>query len=229
MSSFKGNIINQIEQFGVGKIFTFSDLEFPRSKVSNVAVILSQLSKEQKIKRIEKGAYYKPQISKLGLGILPVYQDEQFEYLTNKFGGYITGAYIYNKFGLTEQVATMITIATPTPFRRFKFKNLNIESVKAYHINYDDVYLLRLLDAIKDIKQIAGASQSQVYERIITLHISKLEYFDIEKLVLLAMNYPPRVRKVLSDIMEDMDLQKLQQELIETILPTTRFDFNYKQ
>ena len=34
--------------------------------------------------------------------------------------------------GLTEQVATTITIATPNPVRRFRFKNLDIECVKAY-------------------------------------------------------------------------------------------------
>ena len=39
------------------------------------------------------------QKSVLGLGKLPVYQDEQFRYLTEKLNGYITGAYIYNKMG----------------------------------------------------------------------------------------------------------------------------------
>ena len=40
---------------------------------------------------VEKGAYYRPKKSVLGLGKLPVYQDEQFRYLTEKLNGYITG------------------------------------------------------------------------------------------------------------------------------------------
>ena len=50
---------------------------------------------------IEKGVYYRPRKSVLGLGKLPIYQDEQFRYLTQKLNGYITGAYVYNKMGLT--------------------------------------------------------------------------------------------------------------------------------
>ena len=65
-------------------------------------------------------------------------------YLTEKLNGYITGAYVYNKMGLTEQVATTITIATPNPVRRFRFKNLDIECVKAYCMVYPDESLLSI-------------------------------------------------------------------------------------
>ena len=33
---------------------------------------------------LKRGAYYRPKKSVLGLGKLPVYQDEQFRYLTEK-------------------------------------------------------------------------------------------------------------------------------------------------
>ena len=111
----------------------------------------------------------------LGLGKLPVYQDEQFRYLTGKLNGYITGAYIYNKMGLTEQVATTITIATPNPVRRFRFKNLDVECVKAYCMDCSDESLvpyLRLLDAIKDMKRIPGTTGQDIYNRV------KSQYFN---------------------------------------------------
>ena len=156
MASFRKEILGQIERIDTGRIFTFRDLSFEMEKTANVAVLLSEQSRKGVLVRVEKGAYYRPKKSVLGLGKLPVYQDEQFRYLTEKLNGYITGAYIYNKMGLTEQVATTITIATPNPVRRFRFKNLDIECVKAYCMVYPDESLvpyLRLLDAIKDMEQ----------------------------------------------------------------------------
>ena len=125
MASFRKEILGQIERIDTGRIFTFRDLSFETEKTANVAVLLSEQSRKGVLVRVEKGAYYRPKKSVLGLGKLPVYQDEQFRYLTEKLNGYITGAYIYNKMGLTEQVATTITIATPNPVRRFRFKNLD--------------------------------------------------------------------------------------------------------
>lgn len=161
MASFRKEILGQIERIDTGRIFTFRDLSFETEKTANVAVLLSEQSRKGVLVRVEKGAYYRPKKSVLGLGKLPVYQDEQFRYLTEKLNGYITGAYIYNKMGLTEQVATTITIATPNPVRRFRFKNLDIECVKAYCMVYPDESLvpyLRLLDAIKDMKRIPGTT-----------------------------------------------------------------------
>ena len=83
MKSFKTDIYSQIDNIPEGRIFTFGDLSFPQSKLANIAVILSNLTKEKKLARIEKGAYYKPRPSSLGLGALPVYQDEKLNYLTD--------------------------------------------------------------------------------------------------------------------------------------------------
>ena len=175
MASFRKEILGQIERIDTGRIFTFRDLSFETEKTANVAVLLSEQSRKGVLVRVEKGAYYRPKKSVLGLGKLPVYQDEQFRYLTEKLNGYITGAYIYNKMGLTEQVATTITIATPNPVRRFRFKNLDIECVKAYCMVYPDESLvpyLRLLDAIKDMKRIPGTTGQDIYNRV------KSQYFN---------------------------------------------------
>lgn len=232
METFKSNIINQIEKIEDGKIFTFQNLSFPMAKFAHVAVILCNLNKEGKILRAERGAYYKPRKSKLGLGVLPIYQDEQFNYITNKLNGYLTGAYIYNKLSLTEQTATIITIATPTPVRRFKFKNLEFECVKAYvYGNFDTetIHYLRLLDAIKDIKHISGCTEQDIYGKIKQLHLQTFSHEALNNLVSLAIHYPPRVRKVLSDMMGDLQCFELQNRLIETILPTTRFELSYQR
>ncbi|NDV81554.1 DUF6088 family protein [Bacteroides sp. 51] len=230
MKSFKENINKQIDSIESGEIFTFKDLMFPYDKFAHVAVILSQKNKKGELVRIEKGAYYKPKKSTLGLGSLPVYQDEQLKYLTEKLDGYITGAYIYNKMGLTEQVPSVITIATPKPIRRFNFKKLVIETVRSYihePANDDILLYLRLLDAIKDIKKIPGRTEQDVYESLKQRYFENYDYPVLNKIVSLAVSYPPRVRKILGDILEDMNYTDLQKELSQTIIPTTRFDLHY--
>ena len=138
MASFRKEILQQIEQIDVGRIFTFRDLSFPNDKLANVAVFLSEQSKKGILMRVEKGAYFRPRKSALGLGTLPVYQDEQFRYITQKLDGYITGAYIYNKMGLTEQVAKTITEANHKPVRTIRIKKLDLKSEKNYNAAYKD-------------------------------------------------------------------------------------------
>jgi hypothetical protein len=230
MESFRKNILRQIEQIDAGRIFTFRELSFDLGKTANVAVLLSELSRKGMLVRVEKGAYYRPRKSALGLGNLPVYQDEEFRYLTEKLGGYITGAYIYNKMGLTEQVATTITIATPSPVRRFSFKKLDIECVKAYSLEYREesqIPYLRLLDAIKDMKSIPGTTVQDVYDRVKSQYFSKYDMAELGKIVSLSRSYPPRVRKAVADILGDIGQPQLQSEVSKTILPTTRFNLSY--
>jgi hypothetical protein len=165
------------------------------------------------------------------LGVLPIYQDEQLNYLTRKLDGYLTGAYIYNKMSLTEQAPSIFTIAMKQPVRSFKFKKLSVECVKAYVDTPDDentLYLIRMLDAIKDLKYIPGTTPQQAYDRIFALHISHLSQVNLEKTVSLSMAYPSRVRKVLSDMLKRNNHIDLSKQLVNTICPTTRFDLPYK-
>jgi hypothetical protein len=231
MESFRSEILSQIEVVPEGRIFTFQNLVFPIDKFANVAVLLSELTKKNKLNRIEKGAYYKPRESKLGLGMLPVYQEEQLNYLTNKLGGYLTGPYIYNKMSLTEQVPTVITIAVHQPVRPFKFKKLFIKCVKAYvNGSYSDeiLRLLRILDAIKDLKHIPGISPQIAYNKIFYFHLQPLSSKELERLTSFAMQYPARVRKILSDMLERNKNYDLKKQLVGTICPTTRFDLPYE-
>lgn len=231
MASFRREILGQIERIDAGRIFTFRDLSFDPDKTANVAVLLSEQSRKGELKRIGKGAYYRPKKSALGLGELPVYQDEQLRYLTEKLNGYVTGAYVYNKMGLTEQAATTMTIATPSPVRSFRFRNLEIECVKAYCPdcrNENLIPYLRLLDAVKDMKRIPGTTGQDIYDRVKSLYFNRYSPMELEKTVSLAKSYPPRVRKAVADILGDIGQASLQAEMKKTLLPTTRFRLDYK-
>jgi hypothetical protein len=231
MASFRKEILGQIERMDTGRLFTFRDLSFDAEKTANVAVLLSEQSRKGLLVRIEKGVYYRPKKSVLGLGHLPVYQDEQFRFLTEKLNGYLTGAYIYNKMGLTEQVATTITIATPKPVRRFRFKNLDVECVKAYCMNFKDASLvpyLRVLDAIKDMKRIPGTTERDVYNRLRGQYFSRYSPSELKRIVSLAKNYRPHVRRVVADLLGDVGSPALQKEIELTLSPTTRFNLAYQ-
>jgi hypothetical protein len=128
-------------------------------------------------------------------------------------------------------VATTINIATLKPVRHFRFKNLDIESVKAYSLAYHDeanIPYLRLLDAIKDIKHIPGSTQQDIYERIKNQYFKDFSMPELIEVVSLTKDYPPRVRKIVADMLGEIGQQDLRQELTRTILPTTRFNLNYK-
>jgi hypothetical protein len=216
MVSFRKVILGQIEQFDAGRIFTFRDLSFNIAKTANVSVLLSELSRKGLLVRIKKGVYYRPKMSALGLGELPVYQDELLRFLTEKLNGYLTGAYVYNKMGLTEQVATTITIATPKPVRRFRFKNLEVECVKAYCMDFRDESLvpyLRVLDAIKDMKRIPGATEDDVYNRLRSQYFNRYSPSELTRIVSLAKNYRPYVRRVVANLLGDIGHPELCQEI----------------
>lgn len=51
---------------------------------------------------------------------------------------------------------------------------------------------------------------------------------ELIKVVSLAKDYPPRVRKIVADILGEMGQYDLQRKIANTVLPTTRFNLNYK-
>ena len=100
--------------------------------------------------------------------------------------------------GLTEQVATTITIATPNPVRRFRFKNLDIECVKAYSMDYPDESLvpyLRLLDAIKDMKRIPGTTGQDIYNRVKSQYFNGYSLPELEKNRIFGEKLPATCQK----------------------------------
>ena len=78
------------------------------------------------------------------------------------------------------------------------------------------------------MKHIPGTTEQDIYDRIKDRYFSKYTRQELEKAVSLAKKYPPRVRKVIADILGDIEQSILQAEMAKTLLPTTRFNFIYK-
>lgn len=229
--SFRKNIIKQVERIEKGKLFTFKNLNFATQKKPNVAVVLSELAKKGLVIRAEKGTYFRPKPSLLGLSRRPLDYQEKLNYITNTLDGYITGPYVFNQMQLTEQVPMVITVATPKPVRNFVKMNIRVECVKSYVNDLDSInlYYLRLLDAIKSIREIPGTKPSDVYVRLMNFHFKKLREQELEEINKLALNYPPRVRRIMIDINRDLGYQEKSIILSDTINSNTHFKTTFNR
>ena len=61
-----------------------------------------------------------------------------------------------------------------------------------------------------------------------SLYLPPTSIQELIKVVSLAKDYPPRVRKIVADILGEMGQYDLQRKIANTVLPTTRFNLNYK-
>ena len=123
---------------------------------NNVKEILNRLNKENIIKTAYKGIYYIPKTNIFGEVPLPNNKIIQYKYLTDKLGnvkGYITGANLFNKVGLTTQVPNIIDIVTNECKKNNKYENKNLNVIirkPKIEINKDNYKYLQLIDLIEN-------------------------------------------------------------------------------
>lgn len=123
---------------------------------NNVKEILNRLNKENIIKTAYKGIYYIPKTNIFGEVPLPNNKIIQYKYLTDKLGnvkGYITGANLFNKVGLTTQVPNIIDIVTNECKNNNKYENKNLNVIirkPKIEINKDNYKYLQLIDLIEN-------------------------------------------------------------------------------
>ncbi len=85
------------------------------SILKNINVILNRLKNEGIIRAEYKGVYYKPIYTKFGEMSLDINKLRKLKYLEDRNGnikGYIVGAKLFNKLGLTTQVPNVTDIVT---------------------------------------------------------------------------------------------------------------------
>lgn len=124
--------------------------------LKNINVILNRLKNEGIIKAAYKGIYYIPKTNIFGEVPLANSKIIQYKYLVDKFGnvkGYITGANLFNKVGLTTQVPNIIDIVTNECKNNNKYANkyLNVIIRKPkIEINNENYKYLQLIDLIEN-------------------------------------------------------------------------------
>ena len=123
---------------------------------NNVKEILNRLNKANIIKTAYKGIYYIPKTNIFGEVPLANSKIIRYKYLVDKFGnikGYITGATLFNKAGLTTQVPNVIEIVTNECKNNNTYENkyLNVAIRKPkIKINNDNFKYLQFIDLIEN-------------------------------------------------------------------------------
>lgn len=144
------------------------------SVLRNVNVILNRLKNEGIIKVEYKGVYYKPIISMFGEVPLNTNKLRKLKYLEDKDGnikGYIVGAKLFNKLGLTTLVPNVTDIVT----NECKYHKQYDERLRTYitkpkiEITNENYRYLQFIDILdnKDNIHIEAKNADEILYRII--------------------------------------------------------------
>ena len=217
-------IKNRINRFPKGYVFTYSDfVERVESKEALVKA-LNRLVVSGRIVKLAKGRYYKPVQSPFGE--LPPDQYQAVKDLLERSGkviGYLTGLSIYNSFGLTTQVGSIIQIGRNEVRSSFKRGRYTISFVKQKNsITKENIPLLQLLDSLRFIKNIPDSSV-QGSCGILQNLISDLSEKEQKTMVRLAMKYPPATRALLGATLCDLGRDEITARLRKSLNSLTSY------
>lgn len=206
-----------------GRIFNYTLLSKDLSKKAIVQA-LSRASRNGEIVRMSKGKYYKPRKTRFGL--LRPDEDEIIRSLTEKNGkptGYLTGLALYNRLGLTTQIANELLIA--------RKGRLPVKNIYGYQIRFADrvisitkksIPLLQLLDVLRDINDIPDTTADKTVTEIVEL-FKKLTAEQWMHLLKLALQYNPATRALLGAIAEKYFPSQKTSLLMESLNPLTKY------
>lgn len=212
-----------ITRFEPGKVFTYSDLSAYLSSPDTTMKAISRLVQNGYIKRLSKGQFYRPKPGIFGEQQLSDAEKlKTFMYRHGKLSGYITGAGLYNRLGLTTQVPKTITIASDKSPQRKNLGNIELKLVKAKApVSEVNRPYLEILDVLCDLKKIPDSDPSVVL-RLMAENLSKLDKKSLDELAQLSENYPPVTRALLGLLTATVD-KNFASALKRTLNPTTRY------
>jgi len=202
-------------------LFTYDDI--PIDNKQGVAIELSRLFKKGIIKKVSKGKFYKPKKRPFG-DIEPSSSEKIQSFIKSKDDVvYETGVNSFRKLGLTTQVSKATTVATNGSYKKVDIDNIEIKFVpKRVDISKEDILLVQILDALKDITKIPATTPEQafVYIKDIVSELSKDEQL---KLCEYAKKYTPRTRALLGAIFKEIGVWEFAYELKQTLNPLTKY------
>ena len=224
-------IRKKIKSLPEGKTFGYDDLRIAKDDYTTAAKALERLQKEGLIKKVSKGVFYKPEQTVFG-ELKPDYNELLRPYLfeNGKRVAYETGTSLYNRLGLTTQMAFRIKIASRGKRININRENLKADAVKSYAEVTDNNYeTLGLLDAFKDIKKIPDSSVAQAIKRLSTI-VNELNDKQTESFIKYALMYPPRVRALVGAVLENIGKKpKGVEKLKESLNPLTTIKMGVKE
>ena len=197
-------IANTIDRLPVDYIFTYSDFDIEVSSKDAVVKALNRMAASGKISKLSKGKFYKPRKTQFGaLQPSPYQIAKDFLEQNGELVGYITGYSAYSSLGLTTQIPSALQIGTNKYRRAIKRGMYNISFiVQPNKITQKNIELLRILDAIRFIKEIPATTPDEACSRLITI-ISQLSEEKKIALSNLVLKYSPSVQALCGAILEE--------------------------
>jgi hypothetical protein len=200
-------IKEKVAQAESGIILTIRDFDIEPQYQAALVKALNRMAATGELKKASKGKYYKPKNTQFGT-LKPTITETIKEFLEKdgEITGYITGTAAFASMGLTTQITSAVTIGTNKyrrPMTRGEYRVTFLPQPNP--ISKEDIPLLRILDAIRLIKEIPAITPD---EAILTLNkiISSQPTNKIEHLTSLAERYSPCVRALLGAILENSGL-----------------------
>lgn len=217
-----------------GEVFDYGRFAMSEGQEFALTKALSRLAKSGEIMRLEKGKYYKPRQTKFGAVRPP--EAQVVKALSIKNGrpiGYLTGTALYNSLGLTTQVSNVLEIARSTRLPEKDLLGYKIRFVvKPFTFREQDIPLLQLLDAMRDIKKIPDTSPEKAIPVLLD-RMKKLTDEELKQMAKLALDYNPATKALLGALLEQLfpsipvaalkkslnPLSKYRLNIPETVLP----------
>lgn len=215
-------VSDKIDRLQTGYVFTYSDFDIPVNKGDALIKVLNRMVKEGKICKLSKGRFYKPKETQFGELKPDTYQIVKDLLEKNgKVTGYITGYSAYNQLGLTTQVPNLIQIGVN---KQRKSLQRGIYSIRFMlqnnKITKENITLLKILDAIKGIKEIPDTTVDKACKGLREI-INDLEKNKLSDLKTLALNYNPSTRALLGAIIETVYDVNESESLYNSLNPST--------
>ncbi|MDL2227558.1 DUF6088 family protein [Odoribacter sp. OttesenSCG-928-L07] len=216
------DIKNIIEKFELGYVFTITDFPMAEENPKGVSKILNNFVATGYLRKLSKGRFYKPKMSKFGE--LPPDTYQIVKDLIQKDGkiiGYITGYSAFNDFALTTQVSAILEIGMRKEKKTIIRGVYRIRFIRQDNtITKENIPLLRLLDCLRFFKNIPDTTSDNACQRLIYL-IKELNEQEISKIKKLALKYTPQTIALLGVILETINSQEDTSLLFKKLNPIT--------
>jgi hypothetical protein len=206
-----------------GVVLTTRDFGVEMRYQPALAKSLSRLVLQGKLQKAAKGKYYIPKKTIFG-ELKPTDSELVKDFLEQdgKTAGYITGTTAFAAMGLTTQISSSILIGT-NKYRRPIIRNGVKVSflLQENEITSSNIPLLRILDALRLVKEIPAASPDECVTNICNT-INALPMGQKQELAELSLAYTPYVRALVGAIYESLGLET------ETVSKTLNGVTSYK-
>ena len=213
---------NIIDKFELGYVFTADSFSTEVGVPVEVARILNNFVREGYLRKLTKGRFYKPKVSKFGE--LPPDTYQVVKDLIQKDGkliGYITGYSAFNDFALTTQVSAILEIGMRKEKKAIVRGIYRIRFIRQENtITKENIPLLRLLDCLRFFKNIPDTTPDNACRRLMYL-IGKLDAQEISRIKKLALKYTPQAIALLGAILETIKPQEDTSLLFKKLNPIT--------